>query len=168
MSEKKTKDSIILGLESQIVTEKRLVELYEETSELIISDPARWLLKMLQLDSRKHIEIISMAIKILEGEKLGQEYRQEVSIGLDKHLQLENISLEKARDLMKSPLIKENLGLSRLLNLWMEDEKDHHNAINALKRENFTRENLIYAYMRYRMRAWESVKDELSDLIHRK
>ena len=168
MSEKKTKDSIISELESQIETEKRLVELYEETSELIISDPARWLLKMLQLDSRKHIEIIGMAIKILEGEKLSQESRQEVSIGLDKHLQMEKISLEKAKVLMKSPMIKENPGLSRLLNLWMEDEKEHHNAISELKRENFTRENLIDAYTRYRRIAWENVRDELSDLIHRK
>jgi len=47
--------------------EGELVGLYERTAREISSQPVRHLLHMINMDSRKHIDICQTAIEILEG-----------------------------------------------------------------------------------------------------
>ena len=80
-----------------------------------MSEPAKWLLHILQMDSRKHIAIFEMAIKILEGQRIGDEDRQEITVGLVKHLEQERESIERAKEIRANLWVNENSGLSRLM-----------------------------------------------------
>ncbi len=105
MSEQEKSEALSL-LNEQLQTEKKLVEMYEETSDLIMSEPAKWLLYMLQMDSRKHIAIFDMAIELMEGRRIGEEDRQEISVGLKKHLKLEKESIERSKKIRNNRLVK--------------------------------------------------------------
>jgi hypothetical protein len=165
MSDQEKSEALRL-LDEQLQTEKRLVEMYEETSDLIlseparwllhmlqmdsrkhiVSEPARWLLHMLQMDSRKHIAIFNLAIEILEGRRIEEPDRQEVSVGLEKHLELEKQSLERAREIRGNRFVKENSGLSRLMEIWSDDERHHHE---------------------YRRTAYQQLANEIKKLVSR-
>lgn len=166
MSEKDKSEALAL-LNQQLETERRLVEIYEETSPLILSESARWLLHMLQMDSRKHIAILTLAADILQGRRIGYPTRQETTIGLEKHMALEAESIERARKLRANPLIKENPGLSRLLATWADDEKHHHTTLQRLRDERYTRMAPLDAYTQYRRTALEQLAEEIKKLASR-
>jgi rubrerythrin len=163
MSEKeKAKALGLMG--DQLKTEEQLVELYEKTAGLIVGEPARWLLHMLQMDSRKHIEIFRMAIEILEGREVSGEDRMEIATGLKKHMELEKASIERGEELRRNPWVRDNSGLSRLLEVWSRDEMEHHRSLQRLKDDGFTRENALDAYTNYRRNAFEMLRRELANL----
>ena len=163
MSEREKSEALRL-LDEQLLTEKRLVEIYEETSDLIISEPARWLLYMLQMDSRKHIAIFNLAIEILEGRRIREPDKQEISVGLEKHLELEKESIEKSKKILGNRFVKENSGLSRLMETWSDDEKLHHKTLQRLRDEKFTQMNAFDAYTDYRRTAFEQLANEIKKL----
>ncbi len=163
MSEKeKAKALRLMG--DQLKTEEQLVELYETTAGFIVGEPARWLLHMLQMDSRKHIEIFRMTIEILEGREVSVEDRMEISTGLKKHMELEKASIERGEELKRNPWVRDNSGLSRLLETWSRDEREHHRALQRLRDEGFTREDALDAYTNYRRNAFEMLRRELASL----
>lgn len=164
MSEKERIEALSL-MGEQLETEEQLVELYEKTADLIIGEPARWLLHMLQMDSMKHKEIFKMAVKVLEGREISREDRLEVAIGLKKHIELEKASLERAERLKRNPWIRDNSGLSRLLETWSMDEREHHKALQRLRDEQFRRQDALDAYTSYRRNAFEKLRRELAGLI---
>lgn len=166
MSEHEKKE-VLRFLDEQLQTEKRLVEMYEETSDLILSESARWLLYMLQMDSRKHIAIFNLAIEILKGKRIGEPDRQEISVGLEKHLELEKESIERSRKILGNRFVKENSGLSRLLGTWYDDERLHHKTLQRLRDERFTRMNVFDAYTEYRRTAFEQLAKEIKKLAMR-
>ncbi len=166
LSEQEKSEALSL-LNEQLQTEKRLVEMYEETSDLIMSEPARWLLYMLQMDSRKHIAIFDMAIELLEGRRIGEEDWQEISVGLEKHLELERESIERSRTIGSNRWVKENSGLSRLLETWADDERRHHRTLQRLRDERFTRIDALDAYTEYRRTAFEQLGSEIKKLASR-
>ena len=143
------------------------MEMYEETSDLILSEPARWLLHMLQMDSRKHIAIFNVAIEILEGRRIEEPDRQEMSVGLEKHLELEKKSLERASEIRGNRFVKENSGLSRLMEIWSDDERHHHRTLQRLRDERYTRMNALDAYTEYRRTAFEQLANEIKKLVSR-
>lgn len=151
-------------MREQLKTEEQLVDLYEKTSDLVIGEPARWLLHMLQMDSRKHVEIFRMAIEMLEGRTMKMEDRREVAVGLAKHMELEKASVERAEKLRRNPWVRENSGLSRLLETWSEDEREHHRTLQRLRDERFERQNILDAYTNYRRTAFERLREELTSL----
>ena len=154
-------------LQEQLETEKSLVEMYEETSPLILSEPAEWLLHMIQLDSLKHIAIFNLAIEIIEGRKIQKIDRHEIAVGLEKHLELEKESIERAKKIRGLRLVQENSGLSRLLEIWAKDEKVHHASLQRLRDEKYTRVNVFDAYTEYRRTAFEQLADEIKRLAGR-
>jgi hypothetical protein len=161
------RDEALSLLREQLQTERNLVEMYEKSSTLILSESARWLLHMLQMDSRKHIAIFNLAIEIAEGRKIRESDRQEIAVGLEKHLELEKKSIERSRKIRSIRFVQENSGLSRLLEIWAEDEKMHHTSLRRLKDENYSRANVFDAYTEYRRTAFEQLVDELRNLISR-
>lgn len=166
MSDQEKSEALRL-LNEQLQTEKRLVEMYEETSNLILSEPARWLLHMLQMDSRKHITIFNLAIETLEGRRIEEPDRQEISVGLEKHLELEKQSIERASEIRGNRFVKENSGLSRLMEIWSDDERHHHRTLQRLRDERYTRMNAIDAYTEYRRTAFEQLASEIKKLVSR-
>ena len=166
MSEHEKTEAMNL-LNQQLQTEKKLVEMYEETAPLIQSEPARWLLHILQMDSRKHIAIFDMAVKILEGQRIGDEDRQEITVGLEKHLELEAESIERSKKIRANRWVKENSGLSRLMETWSSDERRHVNTLQRLRDERFTRMDAFDAYTEYRRTAFKELADEIKKLANR-
>jgi len=154
-------------INQQLKTEKKLVEMYEETAPLIMSEPARWLLHILQMDSRKHIAIFDMAVKILEGQRIGDEDRQEITVGLEKHLELEAESIERSKKIRANRWVKENSGLSRLMETWSSDERRHVKTLQRLRDERFTRMDAFDAYTEYRRTAFKELADEIKRLANR-
>ncbi len=166
MSEHEKTEAMNL-LNQQLQTEIELVELYEETAPLIMSEPAKWLLHILQMDSRKHIAIFDMAIKILEGQRIGDEDRQEITVGLEKHLKLEAESIERSKKIRANRWVKENSGLSRLMETWSSDERRHVKTLQRLRDERFTRMDAFDAYTQYRRTAFEQLANEIKRLASR-
>ena len=166
MSEHEKTEAMNL-LNQQLQTEKKLVEMYEETAPLIQSEPARWLLHILQMDSRKHIAIFDMAVKILEGQRIGDEDRQEITVGLEKHLELEAESIERSKKIRANRWVKENSGLSRLMETWSSDERRHVKTLQRLRDERFTRMDAFDAYTEYRRTAFKELADEIKKLANR-
>jgi len=154
-------------LNEQLQTEKKLVKMYEETSDLIMSKPAKWLLHILQMDSRKHIAIFDMAIEIMEGRRIGEEDRQEITVGLEKHLELERESIERSKKIRSNRWVKENSGLSRLMETWSADERRHVRTLQQLRDERFTRMDAFDAYTEYRRTAFEQLGNEIKKLTSR-
>ncbi len=166
MSEEE-KSKVLNLLQRQLETEKQLVKMYDETSSLILSESAAWFLFMLHMDSRKHIAIFELAIDIIEGRKIGYPTRQEISIGLEKHIALEEESIKRAKEIRGNRYIKENSGLSRLLETWADDERRHHRTLQQLRDDKFTQINAIDAYTQYRRAAFQQISNELKKLVER-
>lgn len=164
MALEREKDEAIALLISQIEVEEQLVELYDETADLIVSVQVRRLLHSIQLDSKKHIEICKTAIELLGGEDFGREDRTELSVGLERHMELERASLERASLLSRNPWIRDNEGLKRLIGRWMEEEGEHHRTLQRLSTERFRREILTDALTGYRSIAIEKLRRELGGL----
>lgn len=51
----------------------------------------------------------------MEGQRIGEPDRQEISVGLGKRLELENESIERSRKILSKRFVKENNGLGGLL-----------------------------------------------------
>lgn len=152
-------------LEEQLETERKLIEIYEETRPLATSEAAGWLLHMLQMDSRKHIAALTLAVEILQGRRVGYPTRQETAIGLKRHMELEAHSMERARKLRANPLIRENPGLSRLIASWSDDESRHHKALQRLKDEKYAPMDPLDAYTQYRRDALSYLANEIKRLL---
>ena len=110
---------------------------------------------MLQMDSRKHIAIFNLVIEILKGRRIGEPDRQEISMGFGKHLEHEKESIDRTRKIWGNRFVKENSGLSRLLETYSDDERLHHKTLQRLKDERFNRMNAFDAYTEYRRTAFE-------------
>jgi hypothetical protein len=119
------------------------------------------------MDSRKHIAIFDMAIKILDGQRIGDDDRQEITVGLEKHLELESESIKRSREISANLWVKENAGLSRLMETWSSDERRHVKTLERLRDERFTRINAFDAYTEYRRTAFKELADEIKRLASR-
>jgi len=73
--EEKERQEIIELLREQMRVEGRLVGLYEQSAKKLTSAPVRHLLHMINLDSRKHIDICHAAIEVLQGIDVFEEHK---------------------------------------------------------------------------------------------
>jgi hypothetical protein len=108
-----------------------------------------------------------MAIKILEGQSIGADDRQEITVGLEKHLKLEVESIERSKEIRRNRWVKENSGLSRLMETWANDERRHVKTLQRLRDERFTRMDAFDAYTEYRRTAFKELADEIKKLVNR-
>ncbi len=142
---------------NQIKVEEELVELYENTSKMVISEQVRRLLDAIMLDSMKHVEICRTAVEVIEGENLDLDERLELKVGLKKHMKLEIASLKRAEQLLKNPVVEGNEDLRTLVKSWIDDEKKHHSILKGLSGGQMTRRKMMDAFTRYRMIAREKL-----------
>lgn len=136
--EKEKKEAIDL-LRRQMAVESNLIRLYEETAGDVKSRPVRHLLRMINLDSRKHVDICQVAIEVLRGEDVLSEEKEELIEGLQRHIELEKESIDRAKKILKNTWIRENKGLSELIKKLRDDEKKHHKALKKLTGKAFFR-----------------------------
>jgi len=135
--EEKERQEIIGLLREQMKVEGRLVGLYENSAKEIESPPVRHILHMINLDSRKHIDICQIAIEILQGTDVFKEHKEDLLKGLKEHMELEEDSVKRANKLLRSTLISENQALKALIEKLRDDEKRHHNALKKLSEKPF-------------------------------
>ena len=137
--EEKEKEEVIDLLREQMKVEGQLVGLYERTAPDIKNNPVRSLLHMIQLDSRKHIEICKLAIEVLEGEEVFSEDKTELIGGLRDHVELEKGSIDRANEMLKNVWISENQALSEMIKKLRDDERRHHETLKKLSEKPFFR-----------------------------
>ena len=135
--EEKEKQEIIGLLREQMRVEGRLVELYENSAKELTNTPVRHLLHMINLDSRKHIDICHTVIDILQGRDVFKEHKSDLLKGLKEHMELEEDSVKRANKLLKSNLINMNKVLKALIEKLRDDEKRHHDALKKLSEKPF-------------------------------
>ena len=133
----KEKEEIIKFMYRQIGIEGQLVSLYIETSGEVESSAVRHLLHMIQLDSMKHIDICQLVIDILKGEKILKKEKEELLVGLQRHINLEKESRDMAKKILNINLIQTTAGLKELVEKWRKDEEEHHNTMRNLTNKNF-------------------------------
>ncbi len=107
---------------------------------------------------------MTVRIKMREGREVSGEDRMEIATGLKKHMELEKASIERGEELRRNPWVRDNSGLSRLLEAWSRDEREHHRSLQRLKDEGFTKKNSLDAYTNYRRSAFEMLRRELASL----
>jgi len=132
--EKERQEAIRL-LREQMQIEGELVGLYERTAGEISSQPVRHLLHMINMDSRKHIDICQTAIEILEGGDVLREEKGALLAGMEEHLRLEEESIERDNKILRNIWIRENKALTELIRSMRDDEKRHHQALKRLSRK---------------------------------
>jgi rubrerythrin len=137
--QEKEKAEAIRLLREQIQVEGRLVGLYEKSHKEIESRPVRHILHMIQLDSRKHIDICQTAIEILEGEDVLRDERRELLTGVKEHVVLEEGSIERADEILNNVWIRENKAIQELIKKLRDDEKRHHDTLRKLSEKTFFR-----------------------------
>jgi rubrerythrin len=126
-------------LREQILIEGKLVGLYERTAGEISKKPVRHLLHMINMDSRKHIDICQTALEILEGDDVLREEKAELLAGMEEHMRLEEESIERSNKILRNIWIRENKALTDLIRSMRDDEKRHHQALKRLSRKTFFR-----------------------------
>ena len=141
--EKKEKEEVVDLLRKQMAVEVELVRLYEETAGDIQSRSVRNLLHMIELDSRKHIDICQTVINILQGEDVLKPEKKELKDMLRQHIALEKESIDRANMILKNVWIRETQGLKELIEKLKEDEKTHHEALKKLAEKAFFRQDFF-------------------------
>ena len=140
LKEREEKEEKVIDLlREQLKVEGQLVGLYERTAPDIKNNPVRSLLHMIQLDSRKRIEICKLAIEVLEGEEVFSEDKTELISGLRDHVELEKRSIDRANEMLKNVWISENQALSEMIKKLRDDERRHHETLRKLSEKPFFR-----------------------------
>ena len=137
--EEKARLEAIEMLKEQMQLEGKLVGLYERTAPNIENKPVRHMLHMIELDSRKHIDICQTVIEVLEGNDVFKENKEDLIKGLQEHIEMEQGAIERAEKLLKNVWIRENKALSELIKKLRDDEKHHHAALKKLSEKPFFR-----------------------------
>lgn len=80
--EGKEREEVIGLLHGQLKVEGELIRLYEETEAEIHSNAVKYMLHMIAMDSRKHIDICQTALEFLEGNDVLKSEKAEILKGL--------------------------------------------------------------------------------------
>jgi hypothetical protein len=94
---------------------------------------------MIELDSRKHIDICQTVIEVLEGEDVFSEHKEELIQGLNDHIQMEEVAIQRAEKILGNVWIRENKALTELIKKLRDDEKYHTSALKKLSEKPFFR-----------------------------
>jgi hypothetical protein len=128
---------IVESLSEQLEIEGKLVGLYEEYEHGTENKALRRVMQMFRLDSQRHINILQAVIDVVEGEDMLIEDKKELHESLKKHLELEAEAVKRANKVLSKQIINENQGLKMLLEIWRDDEKRHHKALQELTKKTF-------------------------------
>lgn len=156
------KEELVGLLREQMKVEGELVSLYERTGDLIISGPIRRLLHTLQLDSMKHVDLCKAIIEVLQGDAITREEREELIVGLEHHMRLEEESIDRLNEISRNAWIREVPGLRDLVGKFRDEEREHHAFLRKLAGKRFVRDDPLDLFTAYRALAREKLRRELN------
>lgn len=130
-------DDLVSFLKKQIEVEKRIVDSISEGLKLVANPVVKGSLKAISLDSMKHAELYSAALKLLEGaipdiaQELTSRDVDDQRRLVERHIQMEAELMETLEHLI--PKVQ-NEKLLLLLNVILEDERRHHGLLKKILR----------------------------------
>jgi ferritin-like metal-binding protein YciE len=123
-------------LKDQIKLEKEIANRLTTLEKRVDSIAARLLIREMQLDSKKHAEILQAALEVIGGPKSFWEYTVEINADkgavkkeLEDHIKAEQ---EMIRQLKEETKRTNDEALKLLLKHFEEDEKKHHENIQTI------------------------------------
>jgi len=132
----KTEKTLSNMIKEQIKLEREIAKKFSVLEQRVDSVAARLLIREMQLDTRKHAEILEAALKVIGGPKSFWEYtihidadKRAVKKELEEHVKAE----EKMMSQIESEAKKtDDEALKLLLRHFAEDEKKHHKILETI------------------------------------
>jgi len=140
----KTEKTISDLIKEQIKLEKEIAEKLRTLEERVDSVAARLLIHEMQLDTRKHGEILEAALKVIGGPKSFWDYtinidadKRAVRRELEGHIKAEEAMMQQIEEEGKKT---QDEALKLLLKHFEEDEKKHHKNLEIILNKAFKTE----------------------------
>lgn len=123
-------------IEEQIKLENEIANKFRELEGRVDSMAARLLIHEMLLDTKKHAEILELALKVAGGPEPFWEMTIDVEADkravkgeLEDHIKAEETMIREIEEEMKKT---KDEALKLLLNHFMEDEKKHHRNLEII------------------------------------
>lgn len=133
MESEKTLSTLI---KKQITLEKETVNKLRELEQRVDSVAARLLIREMQLDTKKHAEILSEALRAMETPKSFWDYtihidadKRAVKKQLEEHIKIEE---KMTRQIEEEAKKSDDEALKLILKHFAEDEKKHHRYLETI------------------------------------
>jgi Tfp pilus assembly protein PilN len=132
----KTEKNLSNLIEEQIKLEKEIANKFKVLEGRVDSIAARLLIREMQLDTKKHAEILEAALKVIGGPEPFWEMTIDVEADkravkgeLEDHIKAEDTMIRQIEGGMKET---KDEALKLLLDHFMEDEKKHHRSLEII------------------------------------
>ena len=132
----KTEKTLSNLIEEQIKLEKEIANKFKMLEGRVDSIAARLLIREMQLDTKKHAEILEAALKITGGPEPVWEMtidveadKKTVKRELEEHMKAEGTMIRQIDEEMRKT---KDEALKLLLDHFMEDEKKHHKSLEII------------------------------------
>jgi len=132
----KTEKTLSNLIEEQIKLEKEIANKFRMLEGRVDSIAARLLIREMQLDTKKHAEILEAALKVIGGPKSFWEFtidveadKRAVKRELEEHVKAEGTMIRQIDEEMKKT---KDEALKLLLNHFLEDENKHHKSLEII------------------------------------
>jgi rubrerythrin len=123
-------------MKEQIKLEKEIAEKLHTLEQRVDSAAARLMIREMQLDTKKHAEILGEALKVIGGPKSFWDYtihidadKRAVRKELEEHVKAEEKMMEQIEEESKKT---DDEALKLLLNHFAEDERKHHKYLKTI------------------------------------
>ena len=133
MKKENTLSDLIKG---QIKLEKEIAKKLHTLEQRVDSAAARLMIREMQLDTKKHAEILGEALKVIGGPKSFWDYtihidadKRAVRKELEEHVKAEEKMMQQIEGEAKET---DDEALRLLLKHFAEDEKRHHRYLNII------------------------------------
>ena len=131
----KAKQELLNFLKNQIEVERHIVDSLDNSLREIVNPAVKGALKGISLDSVKHSELYSAIIKLLTSfppdttQELTPEQLDKQKRLVEDHIAIESDLIDKIKRIIPSV---ENEKVKLLLNVILQDEKEHHTILKKV------------------------------------
>ncbi len=132
----KPEKTLSVLIKEQIKLEKEIAKKFDILEQRVDSVAARLLIREMQLDTRKHAEILEAALKVTGEPKSFWDYtvhidadKRAVKKELEEHIKAEKKMMRQIEEEVKRT---DDEVLKLLLNHFAEDEKKHHKNLEII------------------------------------
>ncbi len=132
----KKKQRLLDLMKAQIKLEKEISGKLSELEGRVDSIAARLLIREMQLDTKKHAEILEEALKVVDAPKSFWDYtihvdadKHAVKKELEDHIKAEETMMQQIEEEAKKT---DDEALKLLLGHFAEDEKKHHKILKTI------------------------------------
>jgi rubrerythrin len=126
-----SKDELVEFLKEQVKVENKIVDSLNKSLPEIDNPTVKGVLKGVSLDSVKHAEMYSSAVRLMTtvSKALTQENLDKQKDLVERHIQMEADLIKKISKVL--PTVKDNK-VKLLLSAILEDEKRHHGLLKQI------------------------------------